>query len=275
MSAPQPKADPTVATLLTWFVPGAGHLYLGRVKTAGAVFLLVQGCYALGLFLSAGRGFEILPPEMRGAMAPFLAPELGNLGALLFQSSQFGFGEPQPSVFPATLQLGLLLTSLSGILNALVMAQANLDARRPVPATAVNPAPGLAGLASFLVPGLGQFLQGRRGRGILAFGLLVGLFLAGTLLGEGANLDRARHYYYWGGQFLLGLPAWITEAVHGHPRLTHEVPYHDLAVVLGCVAGLLNVLVVLDAFAWGEALSLGEDPLAGETARSSEEAPAS
>lgn len=281
MSSSKPSGDPTVAALLTWFVPGAGHLYLGRAGFAVVAFLVVEGLYALGLFLSDGRSFEILPPEMRGQFAPFLAPELGNLGALLFHSSRFGFGGPDPVVLPGTLQAGMALTATSGVLNALLMSRAHFDARVPAAASAkatgaapqapdTAPAarvrPEVAALASFALPGLGQLLQGRSRRGLLCLALLLLLFGAGTFLGEGANLDRARHFYYWGGQFFLGLPALLTEAAHGHPQLTHEVPYHDLAVVLGCVAGLLNVLVMLDAYGWSEALLLGRDPRRGERA---------
>ena len=267
MKSAKPTGDPTVAALLTWFVPGAGHLYLGRAGFAVVAFLVVEGLYALGLFLSDGRAFEILPAEMRGQFAPFLSPELGNLGALLFHSSRFGFGGPEPTILPSTLQAGMALTAASGVLNALLMSRAHLDARvAPEAAGASRVRPEVAALATFALPGLGQVLQGRVRRGLLCLVLLVALFAAGTVLGEGANLDRARHFYYWGGQFFLGLPALLAEAANGHPQLTHEVPYHDLAVVLGCVAGLLNVLVMLDAYGWSEAELLGRDPRRGERA---------
>ena len=258
------QGDPTVATLLTWFVPGAGHLYLGRPLFALVAFLLVEGVYLLGLWLTDGRAFEILPAEMRSQFAPFLAPELGNLGAMLFQSSRFGFGTGAPSVWPDTMNLGMALTSFGGILNVLLMSRAHFDAR------ASKAAPGLrpeaAALACWVLPGLGQILQGRRLRGILMFVMLVGLFAIGTTMGEGANLDRERHYFYWGGQFMLGVPALFAEMIHGHAPLDHEVPYHDLAVVMGCVAGLLNVLVMVDAYGWSESLRIGRDPKHGLTA---------
>ena len=203
---------------------------------------------------------------MRGQFAPFLSPELGNLGALLFHSSRFGFGGPEPTILPPTLQAGMAMTAASGVLNALLMSRAHLDARiAPEAAGASRLRPEVAALATFALPGLGQVLQGRVRRGLLCLALLVTLFAAGTLLGEGANLDRTRHFYYWGGQFFLGLPALLAEAANGHSQLTHEV-HHDLAVVLGCVAGLLNVLVMLDAYGWSEAELLGRDPRRGERA---------
>ena len=244
------QGDPTVATLLTWFVPGAGHLYLGRPLFALVAFLLVEGVYLLGLWLTDGRAFEILPAEMRSQFAPFLAPELGNLGAMLLQSSRFGFGTGSPSVWPDTMNLGMALTSFGGILNVLLMSRAHFDAR------ASKAAPGLrpeaAALACWVLPGLGQILQGRRRRGILMFVMLVGLFAIGTTMGEGANLDRERHFYYWSGQFLLGIPAVVVEFVHGHQRVTGDIAYADAGVVIGCIAGMLNVLSMLDAFAYGE-----------------------
>src|SRR5688572_33313880 len=52
-----PRGDPTVAALLTWFVPGAGHLLLGDVALALLGFAVVGGLYALGLSLSGGMTF--------------------------------------------------------------------------------------------------------------------------------------------------------------------------------------------------------------------------
>ncbi|MFT5477822.1 MAG: hypothetical protein ACI8Y8_003175, partial [Planctomycetota bacterium] len=102
--------------------------------------------------------------------------------------------------------------------------------------------------ASWVLPGLGQFLQGRRLRGVITFVLLVSLFLVGCILAEGSNLDRERHFYYWAGQFLLGTPAILGEFLHGHAPITGDVPYADGGVVLGCIAGMLNVLSMLDAY---------------------------
>ena len=39
---PQRTGDPTVATLLTWLVPGAGHLYLKQTRVALAAFVLLE-----------------------------------------------------------------------------------------------------------------------------------------------------------------------------------------------------------------------------------------
>ena len=59
---------------------------------------------------------------------------------------------------------------------------------------------------------------------------------------------------------MLGAPAWITEFIHGHV-IAREMPLRvDAGIVMSCVAGMLNVLVMLDAYGYSEAKHLGVDP---------------
>jgi len=252
-------AVPGVAVLLTWILPGAGHVYLGRIGFALGALLVVEGLYVLGLLLTQGMFLEYLPPEMRGRMAGMLTPEFGNLGALLYHIQEFGYGPGYkeglgyPRAWPATMDLGTNLTAMSGVLNLLLMSHAHREARQAANDVAsksgvrAHGAPWAA-LASWALPGLGQFLQGRRLRGVITFVLLVSLFMIGCVLAEGSNLDRERHFYYWSGQFLLGAPAALAEFLHGHAPVTGDVPYADGGVVLGCIAGMLNILSMLDAY---------------------------
>ena len=258
--ASRTAGDPTVAVLLTWFLPGAGHLYLGRVRTAALAFLLIEGLYALGVFLSGGMFMEYLPAELRGKLAPVLSPEAGNLGALIYHVGEFGYGTGSPRPWPIWMDVGTTLTALSGLLNVLLMSSAHITARQPAHASSTKSDPALAAGASLLIPGLGQFLQGRRGRGVLIAASTIGLFLLASVLADGANLDRERHFYYWAGQFCLGLPAIVVEFWNGHPRIGALVPYEDAGVILGCIAGMLNILVMLDAYGFSERKLLGGDP---------------
>lgn len=255
----QPAGDPTVATLLTWFMPGAGHLYLGRTIFAVVAFILVEGLYLLGLKLSDGMGFEFLQEELRGAMAPALAPEAGNLGALLYQMRSYGFGMPYPRPFPETIALGSALTAASGVLNVVLMCHAHFEARVPREERTGTRSPALAVLLAWLVPGIGHFFQGRKLRGALVFLTLAGLVVFGTLLAEGSNLSRERHYYYWGGQFMAGLPGLVAEALASGEPLTKHVRYGEAGLVIASVAGLLNILAMLDVYGWGERLWFGGD----------------
>lgn len=236
--------------LLTWFVPGAGHLYLGKVRTGIAAFVIIEALYGLGYWLSKGLFLNVLPVEMRSQFAGVLAPELGNLGGLLMHLRQVGFLD-NPVIWPGQMDLGMTLTAASGVLNFVLMSHAHLEARAPSRSRA-GLDPALAAATSWLVPGLGHVLQGRKVRGLAVFVMLVGLFGLGCGLAQGANLDRERHFYYWAGQFLLGSPAIAAELIHGHARVTEDIRYVDAGVVLGCVAGMLNILVMLDAYGWSE-----------------------
>lgn len=245
--------EPLVALILTWVLPGAGHLYLGRARFALLAFALVEGLYLLGLKLSGGLAFEFLQPDLRSPLAAVLTPEAGNLGALLWHRRAHPFLPVGLFVpWPDTIRLGASLTAISGLLNVMLMVAAHTDARFPRAAKAPARHPAALVLAAWALPGLGHWLQGRRARALAIFTMLVSLFLVGTLLGEGSNLDRVRHFYYWGGQLLLGLPALLAELAHGHAPVTGELPYGDAALVFGCVAGLLNVLAMLDVYGYRE-----------------------
>jgi len=255
--------DPNVAVLLTWFLPGAGHAYLGRWGLAVVSFVLLEGLYLVGWMLSGGRTFEYLDPELRGPLATLLAPEAGNLGAMLMhlKVSGFGFGAQEAVPFPAWIVAGSFLSAASGVLNLFLAVHAHLLARtgfRPALDRGRNPV--LLLFASWCVPGLGHWLQGRRLRGVLVFVLLIGLFGLGTLLAQGTNLSRERHFYYWSGQFLLGGPAILVEALSGHPTVHEELPWLDVGLLYACMGGLLNALAWLDVFGVAQRRWLGEVP---------------
>lgn len=262
---PVRAGEPNLALLLTWLVPGAGHMYLGRPLIAVIGFVVIEGLYGLGVLLSDGMFLEYLPLEMRSRFAGALTPEIGNLGALIYQLKTYGYGlvaaggQPLPRAWPATMDIGTTLTAVSGILNIFLMSRAHLDARQPVRPAGRGPAPAVAAFASWIVPGGGQILQGRVSRGVAFFVLLVSLLALGTWLAEGSNLDRERHFYYWSGQFMIGLPAIVAEYVHGHSPITGDIQYADAGVVIASVAGLLNVLGMLDAYSHSEDRLLAPD----------------
>ncbi len=252
--------DPNVALFLTWLIPGAGHIYLGRAAMGLAIMALVEGLYALGWFLSDGRTFEFLDPELRGAAATVLTPEFGNLGGMVMQMKLVGFGASTPTPFPANIALGGWLCALSGLVNICCMAHAHLLARTPktAPRAGLNPA-FLVG-AAWLIPGLGHFLQGRKLRALIVAGMLLGLFAAGTWMAEGSNFSRERHFYYWSGQALLGLPAFLGEIVSGRPAVTTDIEWADVGLLYASMAGLLSVLTWLDVYSVAERRWLGLEP---------------
>jgi len=192
-------------------------------------------------------------------MATLLTPEAGNLGAMLLHLQVSGFGLVEPVPLPPGIVLGSFLCALSGTANLFLAVHAHLEAR------AVRGAPGARHpvtllAAAWLVPGLGHWLQGRRLRALLVFGLLFGLFAAGTWLAGGSNLSRERHFYYWSGQFLLGGPALLFEALSGHPPMRAEPRWVDVGLLYACMAGLLNALSWLDVYGVAQDRWLGRTP---------------
>lgn len=259
------RGDSAVAVLLTWFLPGAGHVYLGRFVAGGLAFVLLEGLFALGWLLSEGRTFEYLDPELRGPFATLLTPEAGNLGAMLVHLKVSGFGSTEATPYPPWMFVGAALCALSGLLNLLVAAHAHLAARAP---GRVSVAPHPVGFvaAAWLFPGLGHWLQGRRRRAAIVAALLFGLFLLGTWLAAGSNLSRERHFYYWSGQILLGGPALLGEAILGGQPITGEIRWVDVGLLYACMAGLLNVLAMLDVYGLAEKRWIASDIATGTPA---------
>lgn len=263
-----PSGPPTWAvTLLTWLVPGAGHLLLGATRVAVLGFVAVEGLYLLGFLLSGGLAFEFLDVDLRGRFALVLTPEIGNAGALVLHQmlhplvAAQGYAPPPP---PSTVHLGAALTAVSGVLNFALMAHVHLASR--VGAAGSEPRrradrTGVQVAAGWAVPGLGHWLQGRRRRAAIVAGLGAVTFAIGCVLADGTNLSREHHFYYWSGQFLFGLPAIVVEFLRGHPPLTSVPPMLDAGLFFGSLAGLLNGLVLIDVFAWGESRAMGVDPV--------------
>jgi TM2 domain-containing membrane protein YozV len=151
--------------------------------------------------------------------------------------------------------LGLLLTALGAVGAALAAVDAHFFARRPrgERAPPLSACPSGAAAASFLVPGLGQWLLGRPRKGLLLFGALTGLYLLGLLLSDFACVDRDRHFYYWAGQLLNGGATIVATLAFTSVRVREFLPHLDAGVLFTTASGLLNVLVMIDAASAAEA----------------------
>ncbi len=249
-----PLGNPNLAALLTWLIPGAGHLLLGKAAFGLAAFAVVEGLYLLGYWLTDGMLFEYLQDELRSSFAGALTPEAGNLGAMLWhmQHDPYGTAPFFPRPWPSTMQLGVFLTALSGVMNVALCVRAYADGAHSPDRLESGPHPGIAVFLAWLVPGLGHWVQGRKLRGAVIFGTIVSMLVVATLLAQGANLDRELHFYYWSGQFMVGLPAILFELLFSAGRVRAEIPYGDAGLVFGCLAGLLNILAMMDAYTMSE-----------------------
>jgi len=147
----------------------------------------------------------------------------------------------------------------------------------------------LAAFLSYLVPGLGQIYQGRYAKGFLFMVSLLGMFTLGQAMGNWQNVYLPRETipgeardlhsalftrWHFLGQFWIGVSAWpaVYQYFQGPMLNLADVPFWqtfqrmpdpdevnrflvnsdktpDLGWVYTVVAGMLNILVIYDAFA--------------------------
>ncbi|MBL9123944.1 MAG: hypothetical protein JNG90_09960 [Planctomycetaceae bacterium] len=139
--------------------------------------------------------------------------------------------------------------------------------------------PALAAFLAWLVPGLGHLYQGRTAKGVLFMVCILGTFIYGLFLGGGRVVyaqwrpEKRLPYLCQIGVGIPALPALVqaSRARSGKPLLfgsefmappriepgRNELAdlhlkfhrYFELGTVYTMVAGLLNMLVIYDAFA--------------------------
>lgn len=121
-----------------------------------------------------------------------------------------------------------------------------------------NPANVLwAVLAGWVVPGLGHILSGRKRQGIALLVIVGGAFLAGLVLSDFEAVSRDLHPIAFWAHIGVGggvAPMLILDPAKKHVKQGsatvndyETVPrFHDTGVLFCAIAGLLNVLVLLD-----------------------------
>ena len=81
------------------------------------------------------------------------------------------------------------------------------------------------------------------------FGLLIlGFFGLGVWLGEGASVSTARFPWHVYGQFGAGLPAILADRLLGVVPTGRTIDRLELGVVITTVAGIMNVVAMVDAY---------------------------
>jgi hypothetical protein len=117
---------------------------------------------------------------------------------------------------------------------------------RPAQAAAAIP----VSISAWLVPGLGHLMLGRNRRGAAFFVIVTGMFALGLLLkGELFPLDRAEPLTFLAGlaEIGVGLPFFAAKLLRLGAGQVTAVTY-EYGYTFCIVAGLLNMLIVLDAY---------------------------
>ncbi len=125
----------------------------------------------------------------------------------------------------------------------------------------------LAGLLGWLVPGLGQIYLGHRGRGIICLVTIVVTFWTGIAIGgvQGTVAPKARRLWFvaqlcTGGNTLAAYALHYRVDPETAQSSTLSVVSHYSSSEVGVhytgVAGLLNLLVIFDAVALADGVSV-------------------
>ena len=107
----------------------------------------------------------------------------------------------------------------------------------------------LVGVLSWLIPGAGHWLLGLRARGVIIFCAVCATFLLGTILGSVEVIDPHHARAWFCAQIQCGLPAIIATLLQNPNIGITDISGRgvDFGQVYAGVAGLLNVLCILDA----------------------------
>lgn len=114
----------------------------------------------------------------------------------------------------------------------------------------------LAFWLGWLVPGLGHLVLGRAKKAAFFFGATGSMFLFGLWVCGGHTVSFDDNPFYFVGQFgsgmtmLLGQVLGLTKAHPGANGL--PVSWYDPGLLYICVAGLLNVVIMLSVFTVAE-----------------------
>ena len=108
--------SPYLAMALAWFVPGLGHFYLGRKRTALAFAAIVTVTFLAGLSFQ-GRLYSVEPGQPLTILATFAVYGSGilNLAARLLSEN------PGGAILSTTYEYGCAYLLTAGLMNLLLV----------------------------------------------------------------------------------------------------------------------------------------------------------
>ena len=108
---------------------------------------------------------------------------------------------------------------------------------------------GVALILAWVVPGCGHLYLGKRGKAVIFFVIIVGTFIYGMWLSDFQNVNPARYDKHFFAQVFAGVPAvaaFVWER-YDNSVVDEGQQTFGISFVYTCVAGLLNLLVIVDA----------------------------
>jgi hypothetical protein len=119
-----PRRSTAAAMVLAWLVPGLGHFYLGRRKTAIAFALIVAATFLLGLSFQ-GRLYTVEEGQPLTILATFAVYGTGLLNLAARALSE----NPGGVILSPTYEYGCAYLLTAGLMNLLLVLDAHDLAR--------------------------------------------------------------------------------------------------------------------------------------------------
>ncbi len=112
--------------------------------------------------------------------------------------------------------------------------------------------PEIAAILGWIVPGLGHYYSGLRTKAVIIFVSLLTAFLIGIVLSDYHAVSLVEHKYAFFAQIGAGGPALLTLLMAGGSASEEAGraidPLNSIGLLYTMVAGLLNFIVVCDAY---------------------------
>jgi hypothetical protein len=262
--------SPFQATVMSLFVPGSVHILMGRTVRGVVALISCVGLFFLGYSILGDRlwRFTWFPPfdflAVLFKVFPLnMWPEWPNLGCTMIASflretstdAVIGPNLERANYLPVPYEhIAFFCTASSGILAAIWSTEAWLlasHAEAPVQFRRLHPT--TAALTSWFLPGSGHYLCGQKDKGLLVGGAVLVMFVAALLFSDGHAVDRVDSPAYFIGTALFGAGTLFNSLVTAPLKLSDPLPYfYECGATLALVAGLMNLVVMLDAYTIAE-----------------------
>ena len=115
-----PRRSTAVAMILAWLVPGLGHFYLGRRRTAVAFALIVAATFLAGLSFQ-GRLYGIEDGQPLTILATFAVYGAGLLNLV----ARALLENPAGTILSPTYEYGCAYLLTAGLMNLLLILDAH------------------------------------------------------------------------------------------------------------------------------------------------------
>ncbi|MBN2491861.1 MAG: hypothetical protein JXQ29_13525 [Planctomycetes bacterium] len=115
--------------------------------------------------------------------------------------------------------------------------------------------PVVAVVLTWIAPGAGHWYLGNRKKAIFYFVLLTGLYLAGMAIADFRNINLDRHPFFFLTYIFYGGATLLAQILTQGLAMVRPLERLDVGCLYSAVAGLLNILVMIDAYLFASGYS--------------------